>query len=486
MRSQTAIYSKLVRDFMRTVPLAVGTGTTCGEAVARMTGHRASYTIIVDDAGRVHGIVTEQDVVRRVAFRVSPHTPVDEVMTHPVYTIPDDEYLYHAIGHMRRRGLRHMPAVDGDGVLAGMLDLHDALAVASQQMVQQIDRLTHEGTLDGVREVKAAQVELARELFADGVPAPEIQALLTHVNNDIYRRLTNLCLDDMRTQGWGEAPVAFCVIVMGSSGRGENYIYPDQDNGFVLADYPDAEHNRIDAFFTELADRLNTTLAEVGFPLCRGYCMAVNPLWRKTLSQWKQQITAWGRKRSVVAIRLSDIFFDFQPVWGERALAQELREHTVAMTRRNHPFLRQMFEEEADHNVALGLFGRFITEKDNRKHRGEINLKYTGTLPLVEAVRLLSLREGVAVTSTLGRIAALHEIGVLDAEEREGLNRAFQIITNLLLRQQVADFLAGRKVSNYVKPQSLSRHEKEDLLDAFRSVDSLRKRVRLEFTADVF
>jgi len=33
---------------------------------------------------------------------------------------------------MRRRGLRHMPVVDGDGALRGMLNQHDALAVASR------------------------------------------------------------------------------------------------------------------------------------------------------------------------------------------------------------------------------------------------------------------------------------------------------------------------------------------------------------------
>ena len=31
---------------------------------------------------------------------------------------------------------------------------------------------------------------------------------------------------------------------MGSGGRGESYLFPDQDNGFILADYPDAEHTR--------------------------------------------------------------------------------------------------------------------------------------------------------------------------------------------------------------------------------------------------
>ena len=45
--------------------------------------------------------------------------------------------------------------------------------------------------------------------------------------------------------------------------------------------------------------------------------MAINPLWRKTLAQWRAQTEMWARRRSAAAIRLADIFFDFAPVAGE-------------------------------------------------------------------------------------------------------------------------------------------------------------------------
>ena len=121
----------------------------------------------------------------------------------------------------------------------------------------------------------------------------------------------------MAAEGWGEPPAAAATIVMGSGGRGENFLFPDQDNGFIVADYPDDEHGRFDAFFLELAERMCRDLNEIGIPYCNGYCMAVNPLWRKTLPQWIAQIGTWARKGSLVAVRLADIFFDFQPVWGE-------------------------------------------------------------------------------------------------------------------------------------------------------------------------
>ena len=58
-----------------------------------------------------------------------------------------------------------------------MLELHAALEVAAGPLVEDIDRLTHEDSLAGLAEVKAAQVQLTQRLLEGGVPAPEIQAL---------------------------------------------------------------------------------------------------------------------------------------------------------------------------------------------------------------------------------------------------------------------------------------------------------------------
>jgi signal-transduction protein with cAMP-binding, CBS, and nucleotidyltransferase domain len=393
--------------------------------------------------------------------------------------------LFHAIAVMRRRHLRHMPVVDGVGDVVGMLDLHVALSVASEQMLSQIDRLTHEETLEGMKEVKAAQVEIAAELFTDDVRAPEIQALLSHVNRDLMGRLSRLCLREMRDAGIGEPPLPFSVIVMGSVGRGESYVFPDQDFGMIVADYPDADHYRIDAWYTDLGARLADSMDAVGFPYCKGGVMAHNPLWRKTLSQWREQIDIWIRRRNDNFLRLADIFFDFRPVYGDLRLAAELRDHVTGSLKGNHLFLKSMHGID-DHKVALGLFNRFITEKDDKAHLGELNLKFTGTLPLVEAVRILALREGVPETSTRARMAALHAAGVLGDGEYDYLSGAFSHITGLLLRQQIADYTAGRKVSNYVPPETLTQREKDMLVDSFKAISAFLGRLRHELTGELF
>lgn len=486
--SRTAVFSMLVRDFMRprSQVLTIRAGTTCAEMIGLLTSEETSCAAVVDADGRPVGLITMQDIARRITYRAPPETPVDAVMTAPVMTIGRRDYLFHAIAQMRRHGLRHMVVVSREGLLAGIIDLHDALAVAAGRLMQQIDRLTHEGTIEGLREVKSAQVELAEELLADNLPASEVQQLISRINNDVYRRISEAVLRKMAEEGWGEPPVSAVAIVMGSGGRGENYLFPDQDNGFIFDDYPDAEHGRIDAFFLEAAERLCRDLNEVGIPFCNGYCMAVNPLWRKSLSQWIEQITLWGKKSNFVAIRLADIFFDFQPVFGNTALAEALRHAVTRLGRNNHAFLRQMFQDKAEHNVALGFFGGLITEKENPDYRGQVNLKYSGLIPLVGAIRLMALREGVEETPTLGRIRALYEDSVLSVNERDDLSRAFNLMTDILLRQQIVDYRAGHPVTYFVDPETFSKRQRAELINALKAIDAFRKRVHMEFTGQVF
>jgi len=480
-RSRIEVFGQRARDFMSPRMLRAGPATPLSEAIAGLAAADASAVVVVDDAGRLVGILTEHDIARRVALRLPPETPIERAMTAPVKSVGDDDLLYRAIGRMRREGLRHMPVVDAEGRPVGMLGLHAALAAAAGRIVNQIDRLTRDDSMDGLAEVKRAQAELARDLLDDNIPAPEIQALVTDINLDIHRQLLDATIERLRAEGWGGMPVPMTMLVMGSGGRGENFLFPDQDNGFILADYPDDDHGRVDAWFIALADRFTRALDRVGFPLCKGGVMATNPLWRKTASQWREQVWLWGERRSPVAVLFADIFMDFAPAWGDPGPALQLRAEVARMLERFPALLRAMAEDETRRGVALGLFGGLKVE-DDAAHPGRIDLKLQGTLPLVGATRLYALRAGVAATGTLARLEALAGAGGLARDDAEELSQAFAAVTFVLLRQQLADFHAGRLVGNHVDPGLLTKLERERLVDGLKSIDRLRKRARADFT----
>jgi signal-transduction protein with cAMP-binding, CBS, and nucleotidyltransferase domain len=283
----------------------------------------------------------------------------------------------------------------------------------------------------------------------------------------------------MAEAGWGEPPVSFAVLVMGSAGRAESLLRPDQDNGFILADHLDSEHESIDRFFVELAQRFTRGLEQAGFPLCEGNVMATNPLWRKPLAQWQTQMTGWMRARGNQEIMFTDIFFDFRAISGPPELAAVLRRHVTAAARDNLPFLAQISWLQHDRASSVDLFGQLIAT-DGPDADG-LDLKLRGSKPLVEIVRLLALKNGVEATGTPARLAALVEAGVLAEEDAGRLSEDVAFLLELLLRHQIERISARRASENCVEPESLGRPERERLVQVFRDIDRWRQRLVADY-----
>jgi CBS domain-containing protein len=467
-------------------PVEVARTASIGEAVNSMAQAGSRMAIVIDTSGRPVGILTERDVVRRVAWRAMPDQPVEEVMTAPIVTISTDDHLLNAITAMRRHRLSHVPVIDGTGRLAGLLALHDVLSSLSGWVRGLTDQLAQDETLDGLKRVKQCEVGLAKDAMQDGVPVAAVQALLTEINFELHRRAVMRAISTLAADGWGEPPVPFAVIIMGSAGRGECLLAPDQDNGFILADYVDAAHARIDAYFVSLAMRFTQLLDVIGFPLCLGNVMATNPVWRKRISEWRKQVAVWLRRRTETQLLLSDILVDFQHVWGDAALSQALRRHIMQAVADSPTFVRDLFAIEADHGAALGWFGRLRSERDKQDRSGMINLKLRGSLPLVEAARLLSLRVGLPETSTLARLDGLVVKGALHPEDHDNLKDAFQFISQLLLRQQVEDLAAGREIGDFVPEERLSKREKDHLVICLRSIVNVRTTLEADLARGAF
>ena len=485
MPAATEIFFLQTRDHTRRQAVAVDAETPLREVVGRMATGKASAVVVVDGELRPAGIVTERDIVRRATFAAPPEQPVRDLMSHPVRCIREDEHLFIAIARMRRLGHRHMPVVDGEGRLAGILDLHDAMARVAGDMVAAIDDLTRDDSDDGLREIKAAQVRVADTLFEQNVAVGDIQATLSHVNNDIYARLLERNMAAMGDEGLGAPPAGFAMIIMGSGGRHENFLTPDQDYGFVIEDGVQALSDEADGWFAALAERLSRDLDAVGLPYCGGGVMATNPQWRKTLAGWREQIDTWCRRARTDPLLDFDIFFDFRLGWGDARLAAALREHVTARTAGNDSFLRELYGADRHQGTALRWFGRFATERSDAAHRGKMNLKLLGILPLVQAARLFALRGGVAETGTRERLAAAHVAGVLSDAEHDDLTAARQTICRLLLGRQLLDFRTGAPVSNFIDPKALTPRRKRALREALRAIERLRTRMGVEFGGDV-
>jgi CBS domain-containing protein len=111
-------------------------GTTVLAATQRMNAERIG-AMVVTDRGRVAGMFTERDVLRRiVAEQRDPATVlVRDVMSTPVACCEPEMSIDDARGVMRDRRIRHLPVVTSTGELLGLISIGDlnAYEVDGQQ-----------------------------------------------------------------------------------------------------------------------------------------------------------------------------------------------------------------------------------------------------------------------------------------------------------------------------------------------------------------
>jgi signal-transduction protein with cAMP-binding, CBS, and nucleotidyltransferase domain len=476
--SQTSPTAALLRPASAAVappPPCLAPMATLAEALAAMAAARASAVLAVDAGGRPVGILTEQDIARRVAFRLPPEAPLAAAMTAPVIGCPAGQGLWQAVALLRAHRLRHLPLLDVEGRCTGLLHRPEALEAASGAVLTHLDALAGDDAA-----VKRAQAGLATALLADGLPATEVVALVSGINADLHRRILDRALAAEATP----PPVPFTLLLMGSLGRGESLLRPDQDNGFILDDYDDAEHDRIDAWFRRVAERFCLGLAEAGFTLCTGGVMAMNPLWRKTRTQWRDQLGIWARKRTGAALLFTDIFLDLRAGWGDAAPAEALRAEAIALLAAQPAWGAMLAAQGARLGVGLTLWGGFADDEPGPGTRTD--LKLHGLMPLVAAARLSALRAGVAAPATPARLAGLAAKGQLSASEATRLQAAFATLLDAVLRQQLADRAAGLRPGNLVDTGAMPPAARAALKDALKAVRSFAKAAQAELTGTLW
>ncbi len=97
-----------------------------------MNQHAVKALPVVTDDARVVGIVTVYDLFN---LEVVALDPVSKVMTSPVTTVGVDTPVSELVGLMADRGLRHLPVVDDDGRLAGIVTRAELVAVLHRALV---------------------------------------------------------------------------------------------------------------------------------------------------------------------------------------------------------------------------------------------------------------------------------------------------------------------------------------------------------------
>jgi CBS domain-containing protein len=421
--------------------------------------------LLVRDGDRM-GIITGMNLSKAVVLKgMTIDQPVRDVTQFKLVTVEPDEFVAQALLLMTKHNKRRIVVKEGDHFVGILEDINvlSFLAGNSQLVVGRIDRAA---TLQELGAAAKQIAEQIRPLRRQGVKFVVVAEIISDLNRRLFAKLFSLlCPPELREKA--------CLIVMGSEGRGEQTIRTDQDNGLILSERVDLR--ALDRFREEFSG----ALADFGFPPCPGRVMVNNPLWSRTLDQYRSDFGLWITTPDEQSAMNVAIFFDAEAVAGDAALLARAKKDLIEKAANERLFLARFARAIEAFEPPIGLFN---TLKTAEGEGDALDLKKGGIFPIVHGVRSLAMEQGIEETNTFRRLARLAELDLLKEDFARDLARALDYLMTIRLDAQ----LDAAKSGSLLKPATLTSMDRDLLRDSFQVVKQLRDLVRRRFNLNMF
>jgi DNA polymerase-3 subunit epsilon/CBS domain-containing protein len=459
-------YRHRVRDVMSSPPAFAAPATTVREAMRLIIERRISSLFVRLASGEA-GIVTERDLLRAIdaGGEAALSAPIGPIGKAPLHTLPDDAFLYRAIGRLERLGFRHLGVTDQTGEIVGAVTTRNLLGHRATTAIVLGDAIDSASAPAELAAAWGRLTLMARSLMEEQVGPLTICSVVSSEICAMTRRAAELAEEALRQEGLGPPPVPYAVLVLGSAGRGESQLAADQDNAIVYAGGD--EGGPEDRYFEELGIRMTDTLDVAGVPLCKGGVMARNRAWRKSAADWHTTIDKWMTGERATHLLNVDIFFDAVPVHGDASLADAVWRRAYDRAHAAIDFQNVLIEATRERDNPFTLFGGFRLDE-----KGRLDVKKYGLMPIFTAARVLSIRHDVRARSTAERLREVAAKGVVSRQTVETVIEAQRTLLATVIGQQLADTETGVPLSTRVMTSRLGKAQRDRLKTALKAVDS--------------
>jgi len=456
----TPVRSLLLRD-----PVTLPPTATIRAAAELMRDQHVSSVMIVEQ-DHLFGIVTDRDLRNRViAAGVETDRPILEIATVAPLTIDLRATAFDALLLMARQNVHHVPVIDGTRV-AGMITATDLTEQHSTSAVFLAGEIYEQSSVEGLQRVSGLIRRLQRNLAAADATAYASGHVITAITDALTTRLLQLAEAQL-----GPPPVDYAWVAAGSQARNEQTAKSDQDNCLILDDaYDENEHGE---YFKALGRFVCSGLDACGYIFCPGEMMAMTDTWRQPQQRWKQYFRRWIDEPEPKALMLTCVFFDLRLVYGNASLLDDLRRDVLKRTQGNSIFLAYMVGNALSRQPPLGMFGKITTARSG-EHRGTVDLKHRGIVPIVDLARVYALAGGHDAVNTHERLEVAAQSREVSEQSAHDLRGALEFLAVTRIRHQVRQIDAGLPADSFLSLKELSNFERTQLKDAFTIVQTLQ------------
>ncbi len=451
---------------------------TLGHAFETMRARKIGSMGVTGADGRLRGVVTMTSLAN-AAMRKEAR-PVDDIRAActDAETVTAETPLWRAEALRKRKGVKYLVVTDDDRPV-GMLSQTDILQALLAQQDALLDRIGRCTSLQGLRSIHDDVLAVARDAWQRNRDVNRAVLVINDFHLAIQRRCAELTLDEIAAEGHGEAPRPYALIILGSGGRREMLINPDQDNGIIIGDGEALAAEEAEWFAT-FTDRFNRNLDTAGYILCPGDIMARNPAYQKTLGGWSKQIRQVCQHLTLKSARWANILFDFDLLYGDARLYSALWTNALDILADNPRLLGFMVRDDAEGTPALGLFNRLVAAA-NQDGDGRIDIKRQGLRLICNAARIHCLHAGISETNTVERLRALVRQGELSADFADSVIAAYEEFMDLLLAHQIRQTERGETPDKLINADELTPLGRESLRMGMHAVKRFQDRLQGRF-----
>ena len=232
-----------------------------------------------------------------------------------------------------------------------------------------------------------------------------------------------------------------------------------------------------------IAERVMDGLGRCGFRADPKGAVASRPLFARSHAAWRAAARSWlENPTQEKALILVSLIVDGRPVWGVHTgppIPDAFRD-----ARRSPELLNLLARFALSHRPPTGFLRGLVVEHSG-EHRGRLDLKHGGIVPIADLARWAGLAAGVTHASTPARLRAAAAAGTLEADDARLLEEAFELIFGLRLAHQVEQLKAGEEPDDFLDPAALSPLTRSSLKEAFRAVAGVQRRIGVDLRLGV-
>ncbi len=258
---------------------------------------------------------------------------------------------------------------------------------------------------------------------------------------------------------------------------------PSSDIDSAIVWFGEPSETRVRAQLIAVGQSVVAGLERCGLRADPHDASASNPAFVRSLSSWQQAARSWIEDPTQEkALILVSVVVDSRPVWGIHT-GTPLTD-TFRVASHSPELLRLLARFALSYRPPTGFLRGLVVEHSG-EHRGRLDLKHGGVMPIVDLARWAGMAAGVTSAPTRERLRAAAAAGTLSSTDADTLEDALEFVNGLRLEHQVDQLRAGRVPDDYIDPETLSRLTRTYLKDAFRAVASIQKQLTGELNVGV-